>query len=57
MTGGPLGFFVIDPLTGAMYTLPSRVHAVLAKADGTGAATYPPLPQTYPPLPPEDRAQ
>ena len=44
-----LSFFVIDPLTGAMYTLPSQVHAVLARADGTGAATYPPLPPTYPP--------
>jgi hypothetical protein len=57
VAGGPLGFFVIDPLTGAMYALPSRVHAVLARADGAGAAPYPPLPPPYPPLPPEEREQ
>jgi hypothetical protein len=57
VVAGPLGFFVIDPLTGAMYVLPSRVHAVLARADGVGAAPYPPLPQTYPHLPSEDREQ
>jgi len=57
VTGGPLGFFVIDPLTGAMYALPARVHAVLARADGAGAATYPPLAPTYSPMPPEDRGQ
>ena len=60
VAGGPLGFFVIDPLTGAMYALPSRVHAVLARVEETGRAapsadtvapadTYPPLSQTYPP--------
>src|SRR5438132_5250165 len=36
--GGPLGFLVIDPLTGAMYALPSHIHAVLVTADSTGAA-------------------
>src|SRR5215510_8827617 len=38
VAGGPLGFFVIDPLTGSMYALPSRVHAVLARAEETGRA-------------------
>lgn len=52
VAGGPLGFLVIDPLTGAMYALPSRVHAVLARADGAGAAPYPPPPSTYPSVPP-----
>lgn len=71
VAGGPLGFLVIDPLTGAMYALPSRVHAVLARADGTGAetypppastypspySTYPPPASTYPPLSPQERVQ
>src|SRR5262249_39987897 len=57
VVAGPLGFFVIDPLTGALYVLPSRVPAVLARADRVGAGPYPPLPQTYPPLTPEDREQ
>ena len=57
VAGGPLGLLVIDPLTGAMYALPPRVHAVLARADGAGAATYPPLPPAYPPLLPEERVQ
>jgi hypothetical protein len=57
VAGGPLGFLVIDPLTGAMYALPSRVHAVLVTADSAGAvgssqAPLPlhiPLPQEEPP--------
>jgi len=57
VAGGPIGFFVVDPLSGAMYALPSRVHAVLARADGAGAVTYPPPPPTYPPLSPEEREQ
>jgi len=50
VAGGPLGFLVIDPLTGAMYALPSRLHAVLITADGAGAASSPqaPLPQPIP---------
>jgi hypothetical protein len=45
VAGGPLGFLVIDPLTGAMYVLPSRVHAVLVTANSAGAtgASQPPL--------------
>ena len=38
VAGWPLGFLVIDPLTGAMFALPSRVHAVLVNADSAGAA-------------------
>jgi hypothetical protein len=38
VAGGPLGLLVIDPLTGAMYALPSRVHAVLVTTDSVGAA-------------------
>jgi len=57
VAGGPLGFFVIDPLTGAMYALPSRVHAVLVTADsaeavGSSQAPLPlhiPVPQEEPP--------
>jgi hypothetical protein len=41
---GPLGFLVIDPLTGAMYALPSRLHAVLITADSTRAAGSPQAP-------------
>jgi hypothetical protein len=41
---GPLGFLVINPLTGAMYALPSRLHAVLVTADMAGAAGSPPAP-------------
>jgi hypothetical protein len=50
VAGGPLGFLVIDPLTGAMYALPSRVHAVLVTADSMGAArvSQPPLPLPMP---------
>jgi hypothetical protein len=36
VAGGPLGLLVIDPLTGAMYALPSRVHAVLVTAESAG---------------------
>jgi hypothetical protein len=45
VAGGPLGLLVIDPLTGAMYVLPSRVHAVLVTANSAGAAgaSQPPL--------------
>ena len=71
VAGGPLGFFVIDPLTGAMYTLPSQVHAVLVRADDAGVAPYPSQPspylpqfppyssqpQFYPPLPYEERGR
>ena len=48
--GGPLGLLVIDPLTGAMYALPSRIHAVLITADSPGAAgpAPPPLPLHMP---------
>ena len=35
--GGLLGYFVVDPLTGAMYELPPRVHAGL-RSDPTAAA-------------------
>ena len=57
VAGGPLGFLVIDPLTGAMYVLPSRVHAVLVPADSAGAAVslqaplplHIPVPQEEPP--------
>jgi hypothetical protein len=57
VAGGPLGFLVIDPLTGAMYALPSRLHAVLITADSAGAAGSPqapvplhiPVPQETPP--------
>ncbi len=57
VAGGPLGFLVIDPLTGAMYALPSRLHAVLITADSAGAAGSPqaplplhiPVPQEKPP--------
>lgn len=52
VAGGPLGLLVIDPLTGAMYALPPRVHAVLARVDGAGAAAYPPRTPAYPPLDP-----
>ena len=38
VAGGPLGLLVVDPLTGAMYALPSRIHAVLVTADSPGAA-------------------
>jgi hypothetical protein len=44
VAGGPLGFLVIDPLTGAMYALPSRVHAILVTADSAGAAGAAPAP-------------
>jgi hypothetical protein len=44
VAGGPLGLLVIDPLTGAMYALPTRVHAVLVTADSTGAARAAPDP-------------
>jgi hypothetical protein len=55
VAGGPLGFLVIDPLTGAMYALPSRVHAVLVTADraGAGVASQNPLPLRIP-VPQED---
>jgi hypothetical protein len=55
VAGGPLGFLVIDPLTGAMYALPSRVHAVLVTAESAGAvgASQPPLP-LHIPRPPEE---
>jgi len=54
---GPLGFLVIDPFTGAMYALPSRLHAVLVTADSAGGAGSPqhpiplhiPVPQEAPP--------
>ena len=54
---GPLGFLVIDPFTGAMYALPSRLHAVLITADSTRAAGFPqdslplhtPVPHVTPP--------
>jgi hypothetical protein len=36
VAGGPLGLLVSDPLTGAMYALPSRVHAVLVTAESAG---------------------
>ena len=36
VTSGPLGLFVIDPLTGAMYALPAHVHAVLTRVDTVG---------------------
>ena len=57
LAGGPLGFFVIDPLTGAMYALPSRIHAVLVTVDSAGGAGSPqaplplhiPVPQGQPP--------
>ena len=57
LAGGPLGFFVLDPLTGAMYALPSRIHAVLVTADSAGEAGSPqaplplhiPVPQGQPP--------
>jgi hypothetical protein len=50
VAGGPLGFLVIDPFTGAMYALPSRVHAVLVTAESAGAAraSQPPLPLHVP---------
>jgi hypothetical protein len=50
VAGGPLGLLVIDPLTGAMYALPTRVHAVLVTADSTGAAraSQDPLPRRIP---------
>ena len=57
VAGGPLGFFVIDPLTGAMYTLPSRVHAVLARADGVGVAPYPSQPPPYLPESPSSPSE
>ena len=46
VAGGPLGLLVIDPLTGAMYALPSRVHAVLITANSAGVVGAPqnPLP-------------
>jgi len=44
VAGGPLGLLVIDPLTGAMYALPSRIHAVLVTADSAGAAGSSPHP-------------
>jgi hypothetical protein len=52
VAGGPLGFLVIDPLTGAMYALPSRVHAVLVTTDSAGAAraSQTPLPLHIPGL-------
>jgi hypothetical protein len=52
VSGGPLGFLVIDPLTGAMYALPRRVHAVLGRANGVGGATDLPLPRES--LPPRE---
>ena len=54
VAGGPLGFLVIDPLTGAMYALPSRIHAVLVTADRTEAvgSSQDPL---HIPVPQEDR--
>jgi hypothetical protein len=52
VASGPLGMFVIDPLTGAMYALPPRVHAVLARSDGAGAVVYPPRSPASPPLDP-----
>src|SRR5262245_35541780 len=47
---GPLGFLVIDPFTGAMYALPSRLHAVLVTAESAGAAGSPqnPIPLYIP---------
>jgi hypothetical protein len=50
VAGGPLGFLVIDPLTGAMYALPLRVHAVLITADSAGGAraSQPSLPLHMP---------
>jgi hypothetical protein len=55
VAGGPLGFLVIDPLTGAMYALPARIHAVLVTADRAGAAgsSQAPLP-LHIPVPQED---
>src|SRR5262249_41423795 len=54
---GPLGFIVVDPLTGAMSAPPSRLHAVLITADSVAAAGPPqaplplhiPVPQKEPP--------
>jgi hypothetical protein len=56
VAGGPLGFLVIDPLTGAMYALPLRVHAVLVTVDRPEAAgsAQDPLP-LHIPVPQEDR--
>jgi hypothetical protein len=48
VAGGPLGLLVIDPLTGAMYALPSHVHTVLARADDAGATPSPSQPPRYP---------
>jgi hypothetical protein len=55
VAGGPLGLLVIDPLTGAMYALPSRVHVVLVTADSAGAtgASQNPFPLRIP-VPQED---
>jgi hypothetical protein len=55
--GGPRGFAVVDPLTGAMYALPARIHAVLVtidSAEGAGSPQAPlplhiPVPQGQPP--------
>jgi hypothetical protein len=61
VVGGPLGLLVIDPLTGAMYALPSRVHAVLVTAntaEAVGTAQHPlPLriPGSQPTGPPATR--
>src|SRR5439155_15288801 len=44
VAGGPLGLLVIDPFTGAMYALPSRIHAVLVPVERTGAARASPAP-------------
>ena len=52
LAGGPVGFFIIDPLTGAMYDLPPRVHAVLTPADGADRVPYGPEDAPYPSQPP-----
>ena len=54
VAGGPLGLLVIDPLTGAMYALPSWIHAVLVTGDRIEAvgSSQDPL---HIPIPQEDR--
>lgn len=32
LSGGPIGFFIVDPLTGAMWTMPESKSVVLAPA-------------------------
>ncbi|MHD0644009.1 hypothetical protein ACYPKM_00065 [Pseudomonas aeruginosa] len=38
LVGGLIGMLVVDPLTGAMYTLPKSVDTTLASADAVSAA-------------------